>query len=303
MVFTATLIDLGIAFLLAGLISVPSAFAVTYTNDTTSRLVSSQAACYGTDTRDVVDYAFLNWNDTDCTGIVNSTGQLANCVRQIHVENPDGTNNRITIEADPTPLGLPCPAGSAPASNLVAVSITDNNNATQTQVFDMNDCWGWWCGSNTGYNKTVCPFDFVWLQGVGMCKSYNASFIQAKADCPAYTFALGSNVRYANISWNWQGNGTQTPFELGVIGLSTSGRVKAVSSEIDLLTKFTPTNNVLVGDVGTLMTMNANLLVIVYYIAEAAIIIIAFIGLPTALLLAFKWVFKEMTGKELGVTR
>ena len=297
------LIGLGIALLLAGLIAVPPAFAVVYTNETTTRLVSIQAACYGTDTRDVVDYAFPNWNDTYCTGIVNSTGQLANCVRQIQIENPDGTNNRITIEADPTPLGLSCPAPAAPSSNLVSVNITDNNNVVQTQVFDMNRCWGWWCGSNTGYNKTECPFDFDWLQGVGLCKTYNSSFVQAKADCPTYTFALGSNVRYANISWGWPDNDTQTPFELGIIGLSTSGRTKIITSKTDLMTKSSPTNNVLIGNVGTLMTMNANLIVIIYYIAEAAIIIISFIGLPTLLLLAFKWVWKEMTGKKLGETR
>lgn len=293
-------------FLISLLLLSAPAFGIVYTNETKTELTKTSAICYGDDARDIIDYSFINFNDTAtwCTGSFFTPPQ--GCLRQLKLDNLDNKKNQITVEVDPTPLNLPCPAPTQPTTNNVWVKFAPNGDdgKAQTQVFDMNSCWGWWCGGSTGYNKTVCPFDYDWLDTFGICKTYSANYSNAIKDCPSHRFDIGSDTDWINVSWGWDSaNDRDVEFEIGFIGLSTSKRVKVVESNYESIIKATPTHQILAGAIGSIMQMNTSFLTIIYYIAETAMLIFVVIALPTGALLVIKYLWQQVTGRPLGRTR
>jgi hypothetical protein len=288
------------AFILSSLFASP-AFAITYENSTTTGIKDTKAYCYNDDARDVVSYTFANYLDINCTGTFISPPD--NCLRELKIDNIDNKRSQITVEIDPTPLNLPCPAPPSPAVDKVWVKFAPDGDdgKAQTQFFDMNECWGWWCGSSTGYNKTVCPFDWMWLNTFGACHNITVSWIDAKKDCPKFRFDISSNIKWANISWGWYSGNTQNvEFETDFIGLSTSQRVKVVQTDYEQLVKSAPTYQVLEQNIGSLMQMNSSFVTVIYMIAETIILILVVIGLPAVAILMIKYIWEKITGRPLG---
>ena len=153
----------------------------------------------------------------------------------------------------------------------------------------------------TGYNKTICPFDWYWLNTFGTCRNITVSWIEAKKDCPKFRFDISSETKWANISWGWySGNSWNVEFEAEFIGLSTSQRVKVVQSNYEQLTKLTPTYQVLEGNIGSFMQMNSSFITIIFMIAEVVILIFVVIGLPAVAILMIKYFWEKVTGRPLG---
>lgn len=290
------------AFLISLLLLLSPASAIIYKNETISELIESTAYCYGEDARDIVEHAFANYLDSWCTGTFDYPPQ--NCLRQLTIDNLDNKKSQITVKITPTPVGLSCPPVANPSNNRVFVKLAPNGDdgKAQTQVFDMNECWGWWCAGTSGYNVTKCPFDWDFLDSFGICREYNIiSAWQALKDCPQHTFEIPADTEWLNATWGWSSeNSWDVEFEIGFITLSTSKRVKVIETQYEELIKSNPTNQVMESSIGKLMQMNSSFLTIIYMIAEVVIMIFVVIVLPVGAILLIKFLWEKVTGRPLG---
>lgn len=293
------------AFIASALLLSSPTFAVVYEETTRIEIDEVNAYCYGEDSRDIAEYSFINYLDVNCTGTFPVTPP-DNCLRELKLDTLDNKKSQLTVKILPTPIGLVCAPPASPANNVVWVKFAPDGDdgKSQTQLFDMNECWGWWCAGLSGYNQTFCPFDFEWLEPFGICQEYEIDINEAEKNCPIRRFDIPADVTWINVSWGWDsGNDWDVEFIINFIGFSTSKRIKVVETSYDELTKISATQDVFKGSIGSLMLMNANFLSIIYSIAEVTIIIVSVLMLPVITLLGIKYVFEKVTGRPLTFSR
>jgi hypothetical protein len=279
-----------------------STFALEYTTSEMTKVKSTEAFCYGTDTRDVIEYAFDNGLDSYCTTNITLTPPPL-CLRNVKIDNLDDKKSEITVQVLPALIGM-CPPPTKPTINNVFVTFAPNGDQSkaQTQVFDMNKCWGWWCAGTTYVNKTVCPFNLMFLEAFRICKNVNTTMFSEMQNCPEYTFKISPSTNWINASWTLDPSNSWMVdyYRVGFITFSTSQKIKVVQTDYEKIITTSPSYQPFYSAIGMLMEMNSSFLTIVFRIAEIIILIGSVILVPALALLLIKWIWEKITGRPLG---
>jgi hypothetical protein len=281
-----------------------SSFALEYTTSEVTKVKSTEAYCYGTDSRDIMEYAIDNQLDVYCTTNISYVPQPM-CSRSMTIDNLDSKKSEITVQV--IPIGSGCPPPAKPLKNNVFVSFAPNGEQSkaQTQVFDMNKCWGWWCAGYTYLNKTVCPFNLMFLQTFHICKTVNTTMFSEMETCPEFTFKINKGVDWINASWGLDPSNTYPIdyYRVGFITFSTSQKVKVVQTDYEQVISTSPSYAPFYNAIGMLMEMNSSFLTIIFRIAEIIILIGSVILVPALALLLIKWIWEKVTNRPLGFGR
>lgn len=281
---------------------IPSAKAVIYDTTNETVITGTTGVCYGEDARDVMYLNHNVQNSTYCSGD-HSLFLTSTCLRSFTLNNIDNKPNEMTIRIVPTACFDPVPSVS---QAFVSFAPNGDNSNADTKSYDMKKCWNIWC-SALGPNTTVtrCPFNLNFLNYFGICQTVNGTDENALySDCPTATFKVNPDVRWVNVSFGWvNGNDWDQAFQLQAFTMSTSRRIKVISTDYQVTEHIAPSDTVFQSSIGNMLTMNGNFLSITYSIVEVVIIVVAVIMIPAIALLLIRFAFEKVTGRKISTGR
>lgn len=272
-------------------------------NTTTIRLDDSENSCFQDSEFGLFNLVADYKNSSVCTGTY--TGQAPSyCRESMFIYNPFQEVVPVSIQIVPTWEDMTCPA---PEFENITASVRFIPQSTSAPSFfqpDLNECWGWWCNSTQEVEELRCPFGWDslgFLGALGGCSRVNVTISNSIEKCPTFTFTMQPQDYRGQLIWGYQqdpDNDVDVPYTLKIKGYVTD----YTSSETITYDNKTLSDSVssLVTGMENIVNVNTNLLGLLYMIFEIIIIIVAFIGLPTLIIILIKWAWEVITGRPFG---